>query len=155
MILSVFIEEGIENPQRDMWILYTFYFWLITDICLFTKWTKVWFWSFYFSTIEQNVDVRLRYLLRLEKWPSCKEHLLFLHRPWVWFVAPTWWLTTIPNSSFKGDNILSELHRYSTHVWCTYIYMQSTHPYTKINKLKIKIIAKKSFKKVLIKCKTD
>jgi hypothetical protein len=57
------------------------------------------------------------------------EHLLLLQRTWVQFSAPTWWFTTVYNSSSRGSDALlwplRVLHSHGTQT-----YMQAKHSYT-------------------------
>lgn len=57
------------------------------------------------------------------------EHLLFLHRTWVWFLTPKRWLTAICTSSFMESDTLSwPLQVRDVHVVYIYLYIQSnTH----------------------------
>lgn len=44
------------------------------------------------------------------------EHGLLLHRTWALFPAPTWWLTTLWDSSSRSD-VFSGFLRHKAHMW--------------------------------------
>lgn len=62
---------------------------------------------------------------RAERWLGSWEYLLLLPRTWNRFPAPTWWLTTICNSSFREAG-LQMSSKSTAHKWCTYIYTSKT-----------------------------
>jgi hypothetical protein len=82
--------------------------------------------------LQMSLLSRVR--LYVKQGPRRMELLLQMTR--VQFPVPTWWLTIIYNSSSRGSDTLSGLHRHQAHTWCTHIHADKTL-------INIKIVLKK------------